>query len=300
MAASNLLKYPGDLAQEHADWVGFQFFKYNGAFQSTGAAGAAPTTAGFLASYNALSTTQYERSELPTIGLYMPEDISANYSATWGGRDFSPLGAAMLRSVGQSINSQTNTSLEDFTKAAANSVDNLKGGLIPWFAAKAVAGAMNIVPGMGGGVTTNDVLASTQGSILNPNTEVLYSAPQLRTFGLTFKMVPRNEAESDIIRTICNSFKKASLPKATSRSGGDARNLIGVPDIVKITFYHKDKVNKWVSQFKHCAIGGVDINYTPDGAWSTYRTGAPVAVTLGLQFSELKLLFSEEVESGGY
>jgi hypothetical protein len=286
------LRYPEDLADTHADWVSFSFYKYKSAFAVTNS-GDQSTTAGFLESYNAVS---YEKSDIKPIALYMPEDISAFYGATWGGRDFSPLGAALLSTMGQSLNTPGDKgSVTQFAQTAVKSVDNLKGGLLPQIAAGAVAFAMNGLPGFGGGVNANDVLASTQGRILNPNTEVLYSGTQLRTFGLKFKMVPRDAKESSTIKDICNSFKKASLPKG---SQGDARNLIGVPDIVQILFKHKNQNNEWVSQFKTCAIGSVDINYTADGAWSTYVGGAPTAVMLSLQFNELKILYSEEIDQG--
>lgn len=286
------LRYPKDLAVNHGDWVSFEFYKYKSAFAPTGSAGAASSVSGFLASYNSAA---YERaSDMPIINLYMPEDISADYAGNWGGRDFSPLGAALLRSTGQALNSQTQGGLQQFVQTAASDVNNMKGGLLPYMAAAGIRTAMNGLPGFGGGVSTNDVLASTQGRILNPNTEVLYSGPQLRTFGLNYKMVPRNETESDVIRSICNAFKKASLPRANSGIA-DARNLIGVPNIVKVRFKHKSENNKWVTQFKECALGGVSVNYTPDGAWSTYVSGAPTAVVLGLQFSELKLLYAEEI-----
>lgn len=291
VSAAASLRYPEDLSEQHADWVSFSFYKYKSAFAST-SSGDQSNAAAYLESYNAVS---YEKSDIKPIALYMPEDISAFYGSQWGGREFSPLGAALLAASGQALNATDKSSIEQFTQTALKSVDNLKGGLMPWMAAKATAMTMNGLPGFGGGVNTNDVLASTQGRILNPNTEVLYAGPQLRIFGLKFKMVPRNSKESNTVREICNSFKKASLPKA---SQGDARNLIGVPDIVQILFKHKNQNNEWVSQFKTCAIGSVDINYTADGAWSTYVSGAPVAITLSLQFSELKLLYAEEVEQG--
>lgn len=161
---------------------------------------------------------------------------------------------------------------------------------------------MNSIPGFGGGVTSNDILASTKGKILNPNTEVLYQGPQLRTFSLNFKMVPRTDDEARLIKRICTQFKRASLPTGSS---GNEKNLIGVPKVVGVTFMsappNSNKAaskNEWVSQYKISALGGVDINYTPDGSWSTYRDGSPVATQLTLQFQELKLIYEQDVDSG--
>jgi hypothetical protein len=286
------LRYPNNLAKESSDWVQFEFYEYKSAF----AAGppdskfANPAQDSFLSKYNSASLNKINSSEFPTIGLYMPEDVGGNYSANWGGREFSPLGAALMGSVG-SINGANQNQLEAGVKSAVKSLDSMKGGLMPWFAAKAVQAGMNGIPGFGGGVTANDVLASTQGKILNPNTEVLYTGPQLRTFGLTFKMTARNLEESNDIRAICNTFKRAMLPRTTDAT----QVLVQVPHVVQVTFKNKQNDSKWVTQYKRCAIGSVDINYTADGAWSTFESGAPTAVILTLQFSEFKMLFANEI-----
>ena len=165
-------------------------------------------------------------------------------------------------------------------------------GTMKSLTAGVIADAMNR-SSFAGGLTANDVLASQGGQILNPNTEVLYQGPQLRNFAFTYKMVARNEPESRNIQRICQMFKRASLPRA---QGNGDKNLIGVPRIVKFTFKHKSEENKWIAQYKHCAIGSVNITYTPDGTWATYRDGSPVAIILQLQFQELKLIFEDEVD----
>jgi hypothetical protein len=303
MAQLSTLRYPSDLAEQSGDWVMFQFFEYSTAFANSDAPPQLNAEADvYLKDYNVGTQGKLARGnykvndkqvDYPTIGLYMPEDVGAHYNAKWGGRDFSPLGAALLGSAGamtSGIRSGQN-GLEDSVNRSIKNVDSLKGGLMPWFVAKGIQEAMNGIPGFGGGVGINDVLASTQGTILNPNTEVLYSGPDLRTFGLTFKMTARNENESNDIRAICNTFKKVMLPKLSK----EAQVFVKVPTIVEITFKNKTENNKWVTQYKRCAIGSVDINYTADGAWSTFQSGAPTAVILTLQFIELKLIFSEEV-----
>lgn len=291
-AAAVTLRYPNDLASQSADWVKFEFFKYEGAFKDGGGGSSDP----YLNNYSsvALSTS----SDCPSIALYMPEDVSGNYAANWGGRDFSPMGAALLKTTGNFNSATDQSGLEAGVKSSIASIDSMKSGLMPWFAAKAIQAGMNGLPGFGGNVSQNDVLASTQGKILNPNTEVLYTGAQLRTFGLTFKLSARNKGESEDIRNICNTFKRAMLPRKTDAT----QVLVQVPNIVQVTFMSGTNKNKWVSQFKQCAIGSVDINTTPDGTWSTFNGtgGAPTAVQLGLQFQELKILFADEITDTNY
>ena len=81
-----------------------------------------------------------------------------------------------------------------------------------------------------------------------------------------------------------------------------ADNWIRVPMLCQFTFMTGSNVNKKLIQFKPCAIQAVEVNYTPDGTYSTYSDGSPVAIELRLNFMETKLLYSNEVghkEDGG-
>jgi hypothetical protein len=52
-------------------------------------------------------------------------------------------------------------------------------------------------------------------------------------------------------------------------------------------------------RYKMLAVTEVSVNYTPDGAYATYRDdGQPVAIELTLNFQETKINFAEEVISG--
>ena len=48
-----------------------------------------------------------------------------------------------------------------------------------------------------------------------------------------------------------------------------------------------------------CAITNVEINYTPDGAYSINEGGGMVAYQLALSFQETKLVFREEITTSG-
>lgn len=292
------LRYPGDLANNNSDFVLFSFYDYKAPYAGGGA-----NAVDYVEQYNKSfdNLKQADPSKFKPIVLYMPEDMSTSYQGSWNGREFGPLAPIALAGAGQIMG----MGQSQIKSEGGNIINQIGGigiqGLLPYAGASLIAQGMNSVPGFGGGVSTNDVLASTKGQILNPNTEVLYQGPQLRTFSLTFKMVPRTSSEAELIKQICIQFKRASLP---SGAEGTAKNLIGIPKILKVTFKQatsKDtaaKDNPWISQYKYVALGGVDINYTPDGSWSTYRDGSPVATQLTLQFQELKLVYESDIDSG--
>ena len=67
------------------------------------------------------------------------------------------------------------------------------------------------------------------------------------------------------------------------------------------------KANKHIIQYKPCAISGVEVNYTPDGTWSSHTNptsdnvmpgSPPTAVELRLNFMETKLIYADEVARG--
>ena len=65
--------------------------------------------------------------------------------------------------------------------------------------------------------------------------------------------------------------------------------------------------NEHVIQYKPCAISGVEVNYTPDGTWSSHNNpdndgsiqGSPhTALELRVNFMETKLIYAGEVKDG--
>lgn len=292
--SGSTLKYPREMIDGHTDYVRFDFYKYKPPFASTGGDD--------LSSYN-MSLNMDPASDLTSVILYMPEDISADYGASWGGKSFSNIGAGILKTVGPTLESGN----------AIGSAQNMMGaikeqaeGFGPAFAAGLISKAINEIPGAGGGVSVDDILSGTRGVILNPNAELMFDKAEMRTFSLSFKLVPRNAREAETVKGIITTFKKASLPSfggeglAGFATGAQSTNFIGVPNIVDVNFMKGAELNKHVSQYKPSAITTVKINYTPDGTYNTTRDGAPVAITLDLSFAELKVLYRDEIQSQGW
>lgn len=287
------LKYPKEMIDGHTDYVRFDFYTYKPPFASTGGDD--------LSSYN-MSLNMDPASDLTSVILYMPEDVSADYGASWGGKSFSNIGAGILKTAGPTMEKGN----------IAGSIQNIMGavkeqveGFGPALAAAGISKAINEIPGAGGGVSVDDILSGTRGVILNPNAELMFDKAEMRTFNLSFKLVPRNAPEMETVKGIISTFKKASLPSFGGEgllgfTGAKSTNFIGVPNIVDVNFMKGAELNRHVSQYKPSAITTVKINYTPDGTYNTTRDGAPVAITLDLAFAELKVLYRQEINSQGW
>ena len=298
---SGSLRYPKQLEiAEDTDYVEIKFYEYKPPF-SAQAFDANNTS---LSGYNVGETALTPVPTAPTIQLYMPEDVGAKYGANWGDMNISNFGRGALGAGGDLMNTQGAGAAAYFGATAAGALGGLLTTVSQQAGDAATKGTATIkliqeaikATGFDTGLSFNDVLGSTTGQILNPNTEVLYSGPQMRGFGLSFKMSPRNQQEAEEIKKIIQSFKYAMLPKFNGDSS-KVRAFVGVPGIVDVTFRKGASDHPYVSQFKPCAITGFDVSYTPDGAWATYANGSPVSTTMSIEFKELKMLYAEEITS---
>ena len=264
--------------------------------------------------YNA-SASQLDVTDEASVMLPMPQDLSTESNQQWQGKQFTATGRAAVAALAAG-----NFSF------ASSVVENIAGNAVAIQNALTTS-VLNSIPGVGGNLDFNDVSGSTRGVVINPNAELLYDAPEMREVGMIFRLVPRNYEESVEIREIIRMFRQASMPSWGSEdvdlvSGqkeqtgkfnfGDMNNWIHVPKLCKFTFMTGSNANKHIIQYKPCAISGVEVNYTPDGTWSSHtnpnkvvrdqdeviKGSPPTAVELRLNFMETKLIFADEVARG--
>ena len=251
---------------------------------------------------DAATYTMYRASEQLELKPYnimlpMPQDLSNELQAQWQGKQFTATGRAATAALGAGNFSFAN----EVVKNIAGNAKALQTALN--------TAVLNSIPGVGGNLSFNDVSGSTRGIVINPNAELLYDSPEMREIGMIFKLVAQNEQEAKDIRKICKIFRASSLPRwggAGLEEGifdGEAsivgsnrgrswnnwwgerkpenRNIDGkfdistednwirVPDLCKFTFMKGNGPHPYLAQFKPCAIQAVEVNYTPDGTYTT-------------------------------
>ncbi len=284
------LRYPDTIKDSMTDYVLFEFGKYKPPYSSASSLSSRSKYDGYMNSAN----IDTRSTDLSPIILYMPQDISSDIKQNWNGKSVSNIGRAALKAKSGNINAGD----YNVTQGLRNALDS------------AIAGTLNMIPGVGGNLTLNDVTSSTRGVIINPNVEILFDSPELREFSLKFKMTPHDPGEAASVRAICNTFRKASLPVFNSPStsytdtNGKTKDLvggltIGVPKMCKVNFMMGSGLHPWLPQYKTCAITKVSVNYAPDGVYATFEDGSPVATELQVSFLETKLVFAEEITING-
>ena len=96
---------------------------------------------------------------------------------------------------------------------------------------------------------TTDLLSRTSGAVLNPNMELLFKGPALRSFTFSWKMSPRDKKESEVIAKIIRTFKQSMAPQKT-----DAGLFLKAPNIYQLTFNQGTKTHKFLPKMKECAL----------------------------------------------
>ena len=267
--------FPSDLAETGMDVIKFTMLEFKPRKISGGAA----------AGLGKIQKREKGRKGIGTVMLPVPGGITDQNNADWGDGRANPLQVAGLDIAGSAIASGLEgggTAAANQLKGLAKSATEAKKLLGGFFAAGAV------------GLDPNEVLARTQGAVINPNLELLFKGPALRPFNFTFQMGARNEGDSLQIMEILRFFKQGSSPQRTQ-----AQMLIKAPHTFQIEYLHRGTKNKFLNEIKECALLSVGVNYTPNNNYATFANGAPVSVELTLGFKELDPVFNDDYKGEG-
>ena len=220
-----------------------------------------------------------DRKSLGTVVLPIPGGINDQNQAQW---DTGSMNAGQ-----QALAQIALKTIEDGFKEGANEVtDTLRkigGGKTD--VRKALATTI-------AGSATGDnaaLLQRTSGQIINPNMELLFGNPQLRSFSFSFKLSARDEGEGATILKIIRFFKESMSPKKS------ASNLfLKSPDTFKLSYQQNGKEHKGLNRFKECALTSCGLEYTPDGNYATYSDGVMTSYQMTLAFGELEPIFQRD------
>ena len=151
------------------------------------------------------------------------------------------------------------------------------------------AGASALANMAGANLDVNTILARTGKGVLNPSAEMLFQGPVIRDFSFKFLMVARSQKEGEEIRRIIRWFKTGAAPKYQDRV------ILRNPDVFKLEYRNGDGILKTTNRFLDAmALQTINVDYAPNGYWSAYRDSQPVAISLGLNFTELRPIYQEE------
>lgn len=294
-------RYPFSGADQNSnDYIQFEMVRYvpNDKLSVFGVSGSenGTTFAGGLSTDLDDATTRQAASSqiLATICLPVPGNMQDSNPVNWAGADLNALEAYGAQAAAGIMGS------DNGFKAAGSVVKDVGNKLKDPTTGTAVqAVAMNAILK---GLTGKNLLTRSTGAIINPNSELLFSGPSLRSFQFTYRMTPRYQREAEEVKRIIRIFKQGSSVKKAANgiflaspnvfkiSPKFAQNIIQNGKIVS----SKSVDHPFLNKFKLCALNNIAVNYTPDGSYMTYANGSMISYEVVLSFSELDPIFDDD------
>ena len=295
------LRYPYTMIAETTDYLQIDIIKYKSIRENTGSS--------YASSPGDRRNQGTAKDKIKTILLPIPSNISDSNSAKYGDSSLNSIGATLLGGVENIMAVGKDFTGQKLITQLAGEADNLVksvGGLggAQGFVTRSLASTAVGIAGVN--ITPDQILARASGEILNPNMELLFNGPSLRSFKFSFKMTPRNQTEADEIRKIIRCFKTHMAPKVSSGPDSTVTNVsfLSTPDVFELRYRQGATEHSFLNKFKQCFMESIDVNYTADGTYATYDDGTPVSMVMTLSFKEIEPVYDvdygDEITGVGY
>jgi len=226
----------------------------------------------------ATSRTEAARANRPqkrlktAIALHVPNQLSIRYGMQWSEDDTAIL--AMVAKGGEEV-------VKALKSGGKNS--DVKG-----VAADIIA---NLALSKGPNAGAN---SAALGLAANPKKEQVFKGVDFRTFSFDYQFFPRDSIEAQKVLTIINEFKYHMHPEFK-----DSNNFLYVyPSEFDIFYYQGGRENLNLHRHTSCVLTEMNINYTPNGTFTSFPNGMPTQINMTLNFRELALLTKDKVKDG--
>jgi hypothetical protein len=220
-----------------------------------------------------------------TIQLPMQPSLSESNAVSWTNdtindiqRGFANLSSGVQKFMGTDDKDAITTAIGDGAAQIRGLLasDTTRKRIVAFFAGQAVGA---------------NLMQRATGSIINPNLELMFTGPGLRSFNFTFRLTPREQKESEVIRKIIRAFKRNSSVQKDTVSA-----FLKSPRIFKLEYIYKEGgQHPYLNKFKPCALTNFAVNYTPDGSYMVFNdTGSLTAYDIQLSFTEIVPVYADD------
>lgn len=293
-------RYPLTAYTEKTDYLQIDIVEYKPIGKNLrGVAGKGGTTQfKSLASQAGSRTIGREgKNKLATILLPMPSNVSDSLGVEYASSSLNNVAGAAIQGIVDIMESgrafDPNATGQSAINAAQRVVTAAGGleGVQNYFTRQLASSAAGI---LGANITPSQLLARSTGEVLNPNMELLFSGPTLRTFRFQYQMTPRSFDEGQSIKQIIRSFKAHSSVKVGSTNQGfsdDQGTFIRTPDVFELRYMQGAGDHSYLHKFKQCFLESINVNYSGAGNYSTYEDGTPVSMIMDLTFREIEPIY---------
>lgn len=225
-----------------------------------------------VAATQAPDATRSQKRLKTAIALHIPNQLQIRYGMQWSEDDTGML--AMAGAGGEEI-------VKALQSAGKNSdVTGVGASIIA-----------SLALSKGPNAAANSALL---GLAANPKKEQVFKGVDFRTFQFDYQFFPRNETEAKNVLNIIQEFKYHMHPEFK-----DTNNFLYIyPSEFDIMYYQGTEENRSIHRHTSCVLTEMSINYTPNGAFTTFNNGMPTQINVTLNFRELALLTKDKVKDG--
>ena len=228
--------------------------------------------------YSGIKFNQPSKRLAGFIALYMPQQLSTRYSMQWQDEEIGIAGAlATNPEVAKSLEAVK----ESMSKGNVGDAMSSGGGM----AAKVIGAEV---------LKKSPALSAASRSAANPRKEQIFKGVDYRRFQFEYQFAPRDSGEAQDILNIINMFKYHMHPEFK-----DSSNFIYIyPSEFDIEYYFGESANQKIHKISSCVLTEMNINYSPNGVFSTFPDGMPTQINIQMSFTELELLTKERIKAG--
>ena len=221
------------------------------------------------------------------INMFMPAQIQATYTANYTDTQIGAFSEQALQAFDQLMAG----SFDNFGETIANASEPVKETIM-----QMMTTLVGTIGPLFGGI--EEARQMREGNIIADKMELAFKGVPKRNFQYTFKMMPRNEAETEQVRTIVKAFKQNMLPETFN---ANSRRLL-VPNTFHIQYMYVNDINHYLHKIGECVLETMNVSYGGD-RYKTFTAvpgeGAPpVETTLTLNFKEFHFLTRKDIEDG--
>lgn len=245
------------------------------------------------------STSQrYDQGSIGTIILPMISGLQSTNGVSWGANNMNAIEKVIGESVFGLLDDvgENGLTMEVIKKNMASSLQAGRNTIMDIVSQKPAVAAL-----LAGYVVGNTAVATrSSGAVINPNMELLFGGPQLRSFSFNFQFAPRSGREADVVAKITRAFKAAAAPKIETTGG----IFLKTPNVFNLEYIYdgsatggSGQVHPYLNKIKTCALTAVGVKYNPGGKYMTYvgdqtgGAGSMVQTILSLTFTELEPIY---------
>jgi hypothetical protein len=270
--------YPETMPDLGYDFIKFTSYKY--------------VKAGLQVVAKESAASRIFKDKITEVMLPMLPNITESNSVDWGGDKANAIQLALGNRAAQGIEAIGDASIEKLIQSFQGGIEDIKAMM------KDPASSAAVAAYFAGQAVGANIFTRATGTVLNPNLELLFNGPTLRTFNFNFRLTPRTRTENDVIRKIIKSFKRNM---AAQRSESDLFLL--TPNVYKIEYIFGGTTppstqgpHPYMNKIKPCALRSFNVNYGPDGSYMTYPDGGMTCYEIQLQFGELEPIYADEIK----